>query len=56
MSCGENDSQRDQSYFQTVLQEYPLLAFRPLDVVIEDGHLNLLAIWNRNEKVEESPD
>ena len=47
------NSQPDQSRLETVLQEYPLLSLRPINVLLQDVDLNLLAIWNGVEAVEE---
>ena len=49
------NSQPDQSRLETVLQEYPLLSLRPINVLLQDVHLNLLAIWNGVEAVKERP-
>ena len=49
------NSQPDESRLETVLQEYPLLSFRPINVLLQDVDLNLLAIWDGVEAVEERP-
>ena len=49
------NSQPDQSRLETVLQEYPLLPLRPINVLLQDVDLNLLAIWDSVEAVKERP-
>jgi hypothetical protein len=39
-----------------MLQEYPFLRLRPLNIVRECFHLNLLTPRNRIKEIEESPD
>jgi hypothetical protein len=39
-----------------MLQEYAFFALRPRNVIGKDGHLGLLAVRDRVEKVEEGSD
>ena len=49
-------SQANQTRLETVLEEYPLFPLSPLNVLHQDVDLNLLAIWDGAEAVEECPD
>ena len=55
---GQNEmySQANQTRLETVLEEYPLFPLSPLNVLHQDVDLNLLAIWDGAEAVEECPD
>ena len=50
------DSQANQSGLQTMLEEYPLYPLGPLDILHQDVNLNLLAIGDGVEAVEQCPD
>ncbi len=47
------DIQPNQSCLQAVLQEYTFLSFRPVYVIVQHGHLNLLAVGNGIEVIQE---
>lgn len=50
------DIQPNQPCLQTVLQKYPLLLLRPVDVLEQNSHLRLGAIGYGREVVEEGAD
>lgn len=49
-------SQPNQPGLETVLEEYPLFTLCPFDVLMQDTHLNLLAVGDAIEAVEERTD
>ena len=48
--------QADQPSLKVVLEEYPFLPLRPLDVLLQHIDLNLMAIRDGVETVEERSD
>ena len=56
MRGATGDAQGGQPCLETVLEEYPLLLFRPLDVRLEHLHLCRLAVGNLRKEVEQRPD
>jgi hypothetical protein len=53
---GTQGEQGDESSLEALLEEDPLLAFGPVDVVLKYGRLDVVAVGDGGEEVKEGSD